>query len=164
MLALAGLVAASTTLARAEGEISGYGGLAHLGGTHGIVGGMAGTNVMDRLHLFGEFNYVPLGSSLGASAKMINFGGGVQFKFGAPGGPFDPYVAGMVGNGRTSAKYLGISASENSIYAGMGAGFRYRVGSNWGIRPELRYQRYLQHGGGNMLQVTAGIYYQFGLK
>ena len=52
-----------------------------------------------------------------------------------------------------------------------GGGVRMRLGKQWGLKPEVRYQRYnssdssLIEGplaGGSAVQYTVGVFYQFG--
>jgi len=160
------LAASLGTTAYAQTEIAGYGGIAQFGGTHMAGGGSAGFRLSNPVQLFGEANFVPLGSysayGVSGSEKLFNFGGGIHYNFTPGSSPFSPYLVGAAGLGHSSASISGLgSASANNLYAGFGAGFRYKVGSSWGIRPELRYQRYLQNGGGNLLLATVGIYYQF---
>src|SRR5215468_3155421 len=58
-------------------------------GTHGAFGGSVGGAVNERVLVFGEFLYIPLGSStvnvLGTnrnvSARAYNFDGGLQYQF-----------------------------------------------------------------------------------
>jgi hypothetical protein len=136
----------------------------------------------ENLQVFGEFNYIPLGSasftvdapgvpgSSRSSARLLNFGGGALFSFAPSEAKAMPYVAALVGNGRASFSASGtgslgagsVSGATNSLYAGAGIGLRYLLGSNWGIRPEFRYHRYLQNGGGNLLTFTGGVFFQFG--
>jgi hypothetical protein len=160
------LAAAIGSTAYAQTEITGYGGLAHSGGTHATFGGAVGFRVSDPIQLFGEANYIPLGSynafGISGSSKLVNFGGGLNYNFTTRSSQFAPYLVAAAGLGHSSASFSGYgSASDNSVYAGFGAGFRYKLGTSWGIRPEVRYQRYLQNGGSNLLLITGGIYYQF---
>jgi len=145
-------------------------------GTHAIVGGAFGVNANHHLQLFGEFSYVPLGSatasysgvSASASEKMLDFGGGVLASFG--GSRVRPYVLGAFGDGHDSVAGTGsaagysvsVSTSANSVYAAVGGGARVFLGQSWGLRPEFRYQRYLQNGGLNVATFTMGFFFGFG--
>jgi opacity protein-like surface antigen len=176
-----GLLSGAFAADSVKSEVSGYGGGASLsdgGGTHGIAGGTAGVNVSEKLHVFADVNYVPLGKSsfayggsgVSSSAKLINFGGGVSSAFMSQGSKVSPYVLGVFGVGRASAKVsvtvagqsTSEGASDTNPYLGGGVGLRYMVGENWGVRPEVRYQRYLTDGGGHVLMFTAGVFFQFG--
>ncbi|HLK63071.1 MAG TPA: hypothetical protein VKU19_06505 [Bryobacteraceae bacterium] len=164
-----------------EGDVAIYGGGSHLddnGGTHATVGGAAGISPGDNLQLFGEFNYIPLGSYNGgvagvqtsASSRLLNFGGGVRVHFAPKGSKAKPFVVVVAGDGRTtasgSASVAGFSSSfsgsSSSVYAGGGGGVSIFAGEHWGFRPEFRYQRYVQNGGGNVLMFTAGVFFQLG--
>jgi len=173
-----------TTAAFAEdgkGEVAGFGGgIAMTGGagTHALVGGSAGVRIVTHLRLFGEFTYSQLGSysaseegvSASVKDKLYGFGGGVDYSFGSSK-RLVPYFVAAVGAGHES---LGVSASaggatasenlatSNSVYLGVGGGVRFYAGDNWGIKPEVRYQRYSGSNGGSSAVFTVGIFYQFG--
>jgi hypothetical protein len=161
-------------------EVAIYGGGLHYGsgaGTHAAVGGAVGFNAARNFQLFGEANYVPLGSyhsSFGGvtesgSSKLLNFGGGVQASFGPHNSKAIPYALGVVGEGHAitsaSTSSAGFSASSsvsgNSVYAGVGGGLKILAGSTWGFRPEFRYQRHVQNGGANTLMFTVGLFFGF---
>ncbi len=157
--------------------------LSNGGGSHVHLSGTFGTAVRDRLFVFGELGYAPLtgrstttvvdGTSvrISASAKLVDFGGGAQFIL-MPGSKFEPYVIGAVGGGRMSTSgsahvpgtNLDVSASSSDTKArlGGGAGLRYYVSENWGIRPELRVDRYFGDQGSTAFRYTVGVFYQFG--
>jgi hypothetical protein len=70
-----------------------------------------------------------------------------------------------LGAGHFSAGAEGVSVSiGNSVYSGFGGGVRVYVGEHWGVKPEVRYQRYLSSvaQGTNSVLYTVGIFYQFG--
>ena len=167
------------------GEVAVFGGgiaFSGGGGSHGMAGGSVGANVSDKIHIFGEASYVPLGSSnfggsysgisvsSKASAKMLQFGGGLQYLFAEKDAKLAPYLTAVAGDARqtfsASSSAAGVSVtssgSSSTLYVGGGAGLRYSVGSNWGIRPEIRYQRYLQNGGGGAFSFVLGAFFQFG--
>src|SRR5215469_18594054 len=70
-------------------EVTGQAGLVSGIGTHGAFGGSIATGLSENVLAFGEFLFIPLGSStvsiLGAtttvSAKSYNFDGGLQYQF-----------------------------------------------------------------------------------
>ncbi len=171
-----------------QGVVEGTGAVGGLwlnsgGGNHAYLGGTFGTAVRDRLFVFGELGYAPLtGKStttvvdgtpvrISASAKLVDFGGGAQFIL-MPGSKFEPYVIGAVGGGRFSASgstevpgtnlKVSTSVSDTQVRLGGGAGLRYYVSENWGIRPELRVDRYFGDQGSTAFRYTVGVFYQFG--
>ena len=179
----------SVTWADGKMELAGYGGGISIdqgGGTHAIIGGSVGAAIVDKLRVFGEFNYAPLGSASFAgdvegvsvlahvSQKLYNFGGGVEYGFGSSTRAV-PYVLGAIGIGHSALTGTGtgsmgsvrasadISESSNALYFGGGGGIRLYAGQHWGIKPEFRYQRYQQsEGGGNTFVYTVGLFFQFG--
>lgn len=170
-------------------EVAGYGGGISIrdgGGTHALVGGSVAGAVLDKLRLFGEFSFAPLGSAslassvegidvqAHASAKLYNFGGGFDYSFGSSTRAV-PYVLGVIGIGHSAIAATGVgtmgtvratadlSESSNAVYYGGGGGIRLYAGPHWGIKPEFRYQRYQDSGGGvNTFAYTVGLFFQFG--
>jgi hypothetical protein len=176
VLALVVFIGSSITATAAEGakgEVAGYFGGSWVtdAGSHVAVGGEGGVNVVDRLNLFGEVNFIPMGQN-GVSAHTVNFGGGAHINIlpGTSSSKVQPYALGVAGVGHSAESYsysdpwlsYNASASSNSFYFGFGGGMRCYIGRNWGVRPEFRYQRYTQHGGANSIAYTAGVFYQFG--
>ena len=157
--------------------------LSNGGGNHVHLGSVFGTAVRDRLFVFGELGYAPLtgkttttvvdGSPvrISASARLVDFGGGLQVIL-TSGEKFETYVIGAVGAGRMSASGsshvpgtnldVSISSSDTKARLGGGAGLRYYVSENWGIRPELRVDRYFGDQGSTAFRYTVGVFYQFG--
>jgi len=193
VLALAGVVMMAASLAWGQGqeagatEVAGYGGLFSFtgdgGGSHGFLGATVGKNTSDRLHLFGDFSYVPLGSesfsgsysgisvNSKASAKAMNFGGGLHVSVGPSKNAFAPYVS-AVGGGfhswiSASASGGGVSTSTrkslaNGGYFGGGLGVRYFAGKSWGLRPEFQYRHYrYSEGSDNVILLNVGLFKQF---
>ena len=181
------------TLARAaeggQGEIAGFGGVARLsdgGGSHAIAGGTVGVNIGRVIHLFGEFNYIPLGSAsettsyqgiaihASATAKMLNYGGGLHFRVPTGTSKVEPYFVTSFGyghqsvTGNGSANYQGtpvsvsMDLSQGNAYVGFGGGLRYFVGHRWGVKPEFRYQKYFGDGAGSIITASGGLFLQFG--
>jgi hypothetical protein len=162
-----------------KAEVTVFGGGFHFGsgGTHPALGGYFGFNAFTRVQLFAEAGYVPLGSygtslagvSASGSDRLFNVGGGALANIGPRSSKAAPYILAAVGDGHQSISGSGTvagygfssSASSNSIYAGAGAGVRVHIGDSWGIRPEFRYQRYVQNGGANGVMFTVGLFYGF---
>jgi outer membrane protein W len=168
-------------------EVSGFGGAITMDGgvgTHATYGGGAAFLLGDNVHIFGEFSTATLATtsvSSGSvtatgSAKLANYGGGVDYSFGSADSKFRPYVlAGLgvghyyaTGSGGGTSVSLGIT---NEISYSFGGGVRVYLGKHWGLKPEVRYQRYGSANaaligatvpGANTVQYTGGIFYQFG--
>ena len=156
LFAIAGTAAASD-------EVAGYFGGATLsggGGSHPAIGAAIAANTNRVLQLLGEINYVPTGSP-GFSASLVDFDGGIQIRFRVPRTKVEPYALGVIGLGHFSASAGSFSSTTNSFFYGLGGGFRYFVGRNWGLRPELRFQKYTSSGGGHLGMYTVGVFYQF---
>jgi hypothetical protein len=178
-----------STMTWANGlEVSGFGGgitADQGGGTHPLVGGAAAYALGDNFHLFGEFSYSPLASasfsatnssgvtaSGSESAKLANFGGGLDYTFLSPHSKLRPYVTGafglahQYGTASESDGYgnsVSVSASSNAFYAAVGGGVRLYVGKRWGLKPEVRYERFQNtQGGNNTVMYTVGVFYRFG--
>jgi len=152
-------------------EVSGFGGGMTLDGgvgTHGVFGGAAAYRIGDNLHLFGEFNHSTILSEsisgVTGTAGLSNFGGGADFSFGSSTSKLRPYMTAAMGAGHFSASAEGVSLTiTNALYAGFGGGVRLYVGEHWGIKPEVRYQRYLSSlFQANSVLYTVGLFYQFG--
>jgi opacity protein-like surface antigen len=165
-----------------------YAGLYHSpGATKPTVGVQGGFLAISHLRVFGELNYVPLGSASSSasgggetvsgsgSARMVNFGGGADYTIPINNDKLQPYGLFVLGDGHTTASYsesesgstsysASGSSSANSFYLGFGGGVRYFLKPNLGIRPEFRYQRYTGYGGFNSIQLSAGLFYRFGGK
>jgi outer membrane protein W len=177
-----------STIALAGGaEVSGFGGGITMDGgtgTHAALGGGAAYLLGDNVHLFGEFSYATLASAsmssgtttANASAKLASFGGGADYSFGSSSSKLRPYVLAALGVGHFygTASADGFSATvgiANDLYTAVGGGVRLYLTKRWGLKPEVRYQRYESSqssllGGGigssNSLLYTVGVFYQFG--
>jgi len=164
-----------------KGEVVGFGGGTSLSGgagTHGLFGGSAGARLTDHMHVFGEFAVVPLatasatmeGVTANGSEKLYNFGGGVDYSFGSSERAV-PYVlvAGGLSHDSASATAnaagytVTVGASANAAYYGAGGGMRLYIGKKWGIKPEVRFQRYTGSGSSTIgVDFAVGLFYQFG--
>ncbi|MGA2739006.1 MAG: hypothetical protein ABSG65_16330 [Bryobacteraceae bacterium] len=153
-------------------EVSGFGGGITVGGglgTHGVFGGSGAVRIGDHIHVFGDINHSTILSEsisgVTGTAGLTNFGGGVDYSFGSSTTRLRPYVMAALGAGHFSAGAEGVSVSiGNSVYSGFGGGVRVYVGEHWGVKPEVRYQRYLSSvaQGTNSALYTVGLFYQFG--
>jgi hypothetical protein len=108
--------------------------------------------------LFAETSYAPLGFG----ENVLNFGGGFNFGFRTRIDNLVPYILVFGGLGRDMVSGGG---SSNYVLFGAGFGERYFLGSNWGVRPEFRWQRYQHFGdGANTFVFVAGLFYRFGRR
>jgi len=129
-------------------------------------GGTGGVNVTRYIAVGGEFNFFSMPKVSGVSEHMLNYGAAARFNL-IPAGRVVPYGVFGVGGARFTASESGQSASLNGNYVG-GGGLSYYVGPSWGVRAELRDNRF----GGfkldgitastNVVTMTGGIFYQFG--
>jgi hypothetical protein len=153
------------------GEIAVFGGGAVMSDTGAgtltgpVFGASAGYGVAGQSHVFAEFSMVHQSTSvLGYSTTMntYDFGGGLDCGFGSSkkAVPYGVFAAGM---GRTAASTssLGVSVSGNSLYVAAGGGARIYLGDRWGVKPECRYQRYVEGTvpGTNEIVFTLGLFY-----
>lgn len=179
---------------RGIGEVSGFAGLVSAydayTGNHFNVGGTVGANAGRFVHLFGEVNYMPIGSwssgSYNYDSKITNFGGGIQIRIPVHD-KIEPYGLITFGLAQfrdkytyTSYNYSGYTYTsqtetdtsiETNGYFGLGGGARIFIGKKWGVKPEVRYQSYFGNlnsdtynftDRGHVITVTGGIFFQFG--
>jgi hypothetical protein len=144
-------------------------------GTHVALGGSAGVALKERVLAFGEFLYIPLGSStvtiLGTnrsvSAHAFNLDGGLQYQF-RKYGSMVPYAGVGLGVLHSAASisntfsFQGLNfstgGSSNDFYVNLGGGVRYYVTEQWGFRPEFT----IFAGPNSFVRIGAGVFYQFG--
>ena len=156
-------------------EATGQIGLVSGIGTHGAFGGSLAGALSQNVFAYGEFLYIPLGSSTVSvfgtntrvSAKAYNFDAGLQYQF-RKYGSMVPY--GNVGLGllHSSASVsntfsfqgfdFSTGGSANDFYANLGGGVRYYVSPQWGFRPEFT----VFAGSNTFVRIGAGVFYQFG--
>jgi hypothetical protein len=173
------------------GEVSGFGGIVSMGGsTHANAGGGAGVNLGRFVNLFGEVSYMAKGTeayqvtngatrtSASVSGRLMNYGGGVQFRVPTGNLRIEPYGLFAFGYGQMkrdvnagSGTAYPVPDSAHNLYTAVGAGARLFLGAKWGIKPEFRYQKYYGinistddpvHDRGSAITATTGIFYQFG--
>ena len=88
------------------GEVSGFAGIVSIrdgGGTHGNFGGTMGANLGRFVHLFGEVNYMAVGTvpaTATGGGKLMNYGGGVQIRIPTGAAKIEPYGLITLGYGR----------------------------------------------------------------
>ena len=137
---------------------------------HVQYGGSAGYNFSPDLTVFGEYSYMPMGTFSGVSFKTQLFGGGIRANF-ASSGKVVPYVTVAVGGNRFTGSESGVAVSANGYYVGFGGGASLYISRNFGVRPEVRYERQsvtLTAGGGsstassNVVVGSGSVFFQFG--
>jgi hypothetical protein len=137
-------------------EVVGYGGFQHFpGAAKGQVGGAIGRVPDGNSVVFAETSYAPLGFG----ENVLNFGGGFNFGFRTRIDNLVPYIPVVGGLGPDM-----VSGGGSSNYVLFGAGFgAHFLGSNWGVRPEFRWQRYQQPETGPTPSCSwPGLFYRFG--
>jgi hypothetical protein len=160
-----------------QGQIEATGQLGFVAGigTHVAVGGSVAGALNERVLVYGEFLYIPLGSStvniLGVnrdvSARAFNLDGGLQYQF-RKYGSMVPYAGVGLGLLHSSASipnnfsFQGLNfstgGSSNDFYVNLGGGVRYYVTEQWGVRPEFT----IFAGPNTFVRIGAGVFYQFG--
>jgi hypothetical protein len=157
---LATLVFVSVGMAeeRYGGEMTGYAGMQHFPGvTNALLGGAIGTPIGQKSQFFMETGYVPMGSG----DKLVNFAAGFTVGLPSRSDSWTPYLTFLGGLGRQ----MGNGSGENDATYGAGVGVRYFFGPRWGVRPEIRWQRYQGTSGGvNSYVFSTGVFYRFGGK
>lgn len=168
-------------------DIAGNAGFSNLtgvdGNKHVNFGGSTGVNLSDRITVLGEYSYLPMGSvsaSSGGTSASVNgnyhlLGGAARFYLVRPRRGA-PYALVDFGYARCTAG-LGVnvsgvgsanaSASLNGDYAGVGGGASFYLGHNWGLRPEVRWDRqeYYYSGtslGQNVVRESVSVFFQWG--
>ena len=152
-------------------EVTGQAGFVSGIGTHGAFGGSVATGLSESVLVYGEFLYIPLGSTtinIGSlSARSYNFDAGLQYHF-RKHGSMVPY--GNVGLGllhstasvSNSFSFQGFNfttgGSSNDFYANIGGGVRYYMTDRWGFRPEFT----IFAGSNTFVRIGAGVFYAFG--
>jgi hypothetical protein len=135
------------------------------GNPHPFVGISGSYNVWRSVSAFVEYSFTSggsLGSAAGSAATAFTQrgGGGARYYF-APHGHLVPYatVAGGYLRSTVDATGTGDNTSVAGGYFGFGLGANLYGGENWGIRPELRYQRefYGTSISGNKLSPQIGL-------
>ena len=155
-------------------EVTGHLGIVDGIGSHGSFGGSVGAPVTERLAVFGDLSYIPmggtsvtiLGSTMRTSARAFTFNGNLQYQL-KPLRAVVPYAGAGLGFLRSSfdtssnGPGLGSFNAEGSsmdVYFNFGGGFRYYVKERWGFKPEFM----IFAGSNTYVRFSGGIFYQFG--
>jgi len=185
-LFIAALCAQAAEPALGKAEIGGSVGVFRATGDGGFTkvtfGGSAAARIGSVTQIFGEFGYVPLesgsmnGNMFGYdyagsySSKLYQGLGGVRIHF-PVSDKFLPFAFGAGGIGRASASATATvsgvsgtgSSGENAAIVAFGGGVTCVLGKSWGLRPEVRYQRYhFSDGSLGAVMARMGIFFQFG--
>jgi len=139
--------------------------------SHDFYGGSGGYNVTPHVTVLGEYKFDPLvapplnpfklHSQLVGSAARINF---------TPSKKVVPYAIIGAGYDRLTGTLSGTPTEySDGYYVNFGGGASVYCGKNWGIRPELRYERQHSTYGpanetitANVVDVSGSFFYQFG--
>jgi hypothetical protein len=137
--------------------------------TH-FFGASGGYNVIPAITVLGEYKYDPLGSyNLGVGPSGVHaqlYGGAVRFNF-RPSSKIVPYSVVGGGGYRFTVSSSGSGISINGSYVNFGGGASVYLGKNWGVRPEVRYERQQFSSEGlnidaNVVVAYGSIFYQWG--
>ncbi len=143
-------------------------------------GGSGGYNISPWLTVLGEYQFLPMGSvtdtssgtAITAHASYDLYGGAARFNF-SGSKRFVPYGLVAMGGARLkgtgAAEGVSISAAINGYYVGFGGGTSVYLGRNWGVRPEVRYERQVFSVAGtassqNAVLTSCGVFFRFGGK
>jgi hypothetical protein len=165
-------------------EVTGNIGFSNLkgidGSRHPSLGGSGTYNLSSVVGVGFEYNYQMMGSEtisgVTGTERLQTYGPVARFAL-AKSSRVVPYVL-IAGGGESmhvvaSEGNISVAASQGGYYVGFGGGASIYTGTNWGIRPEFRYERQqftattidnmLVGGfGQNYAQGTVAIFYQFG--
>jgi opacity protein-like surface antigen len=173
-------------IASGSAELNGNVGFSSLKGVdndHHAVFGFSGLyNLNPTVAVGFEYNYQMMGSETIAGVTGTEhlqlFGPVARFSL-TQSSRVVPYALVAVGGASlhavASANNLSISASQSGFYFGFGGGATFYAGTNWGIRPEFRYERQqfsstsidgysVGSFGQNDAQGSVALFYQFGGK
>jgi hypothetical protein len=127
--------------------------------------GSGAYNLWGKLAAFGELGYQSAGSTLATKESITIAGGGVRYYF-KQFNRIAPYVVGAGGFNRLNRTTIGqgVNNASNGGYFGGGGGASLYLNENFGIRPELRYQRELigVASSFNEVQGSVSVFFQFG--
>jgi hypothetical protein len=138
--------------------------------SHYFVSGSGGYNVTPSITVLGEYKFDPLVAPSGGAWKWHSqqAGSAVRFNF-TPSKKIVPYAIVGMGYDRLTATTSGIYQYSDGYYVNFGGGASCYVGKNWGIRPEVRYERQHTVYGpanetltANVVDLSGSIFYQFG--
>ena len=173
-------------IAPGSGEVTGNIGFSNLKGIdnsrHISFGGSGLYNATKMVGIGFDYNYQMMGSEtiggVKVSGHLQTYGPVARFAFSNPSRVI-PYVLVAAGGASlhagASSGNVSVGASQGGFYFGFGGGASIYAGSNWGIRPEFRYERQhfnsttiqgtpVQSGSQNYAQGSVSIFYQFGGK
>jgi hypothetical protein len=157
-------LAAAQELKQGSSEAFGYiGGIAYGGGAFTMGGGYSYA-IRPLWLLNADLGFVTGGDNglgaLGFTSHGVGFGADVNYLFPLTAYPkFTPFVLGGFGIVHYSISCNGCLAVGGTAGGiAFGGGGRWQLGSNWGLRPEIRFLA----GNGFATEFTGGVYYQFG--
>ena len=142
-------------------------GLLYPTSTH-FFGGSGGYNVTPYITALGEYKYDPLNYAMSVATYHTQLAGGAaRFNF-TPSKKIVPYAIVGAGYDRLIASFSGEgTVFADGYYVNFGGGVSYYLGKNWGVRPEVRYERQhtsidVQTISANVADVSGSFFYQFG--
>lgn len=151
-------------------EVAAFGSIQRSGTTStGMVGGQFGNTIFKQFGYFTEASY---GRAFGQ--KWLMFGSGLTVNVPTPVKHLVPYVgmqAGVARQGPVSLKtelLPAASADAQSMLSayrltyGATMGARWYIRPHWGLKPDVRWQRYRGDGVGKTLSLGMGLFFRFG--
>lgn len=174
LFAVTGLSASEYDTKLGTVEIGAGAGVAYLNGSSTVqptIVTRGGVSLHKTVSVFGEFDYTSLGGGseflygqrISASAKLLDYGAGVQFTI-PTGTRVVPYGVLSVGSLRGSANVdvsgFNVGAAESIFALNVGGGTKVFLTPSIGIDTGVRFYR--PTGGGYLARATAGVFFQFG--
>jgi hypothetical protein len=165
-----------------SGDVAANVGIDSLNGAGGDFGFSGGVNLTNHVAVLGEFNYESMGaySYLGSSNSQNQsytlYGGAVRYSFPISNKRFVPYALAGAGvtrqvaiTGVTINRGVASYTTGSSMggYISLGGGCAIYIKSNWGIRPEIRYDNLSYSVLGISSRLTSAresvsVFYQWG--
>jgi hypothetical protein len=138
--------------------------------SHYFYGGSGGYNVTPYITALAEYKYDPLDPAAGNLFTWHSqlAGSAIRFNF-TPSKKIVPYAIVGAGYDRLTATHGSIDEYSDGYYVNFGGGASVYCGKQWGIRPEVRYERQHSTYGpvneiltSNVVDVSGSIFFQFG--
>ena len=143
-------------------------------------GGSGGYNISPWLTVLGEYQFLPMGSvtdtssgtAITAHASYDLYGGAARFNF-SGSKRFVPYGLVAMGGARLKGqapRKASASRPRSTVTtSALAAEHRSILGRNWGVRPEVRYERQVFSVAGtassqNAVLTSCGVFFRFGGK
>ena len=152
LLAFAASTASAEEIQKGRKEVLGYVGW-NSNNQGGVYGGGLQVGIARRWLFAGEFGYLPVNRY--SHGEEYNFN--VHYLFPLKREDFTPYVLGGLGFQHFSSDVSRFSTGSTHAGLNIGGGARWKLGRNWGLRPELKIflSKYTS------ARYSIGLFYQF---